>query len=144
MFKAAALAGVYEAKAKVAGWSDDEISDLAAAALPGTPYPLLTAPGGNFVSGTLRTYGRGALEGLGGAAVGGLSGAALAALITRMGGANPDIAKQLLALGAMSGGSVGASVGALHGGYASRRNQRKETGDYHWAGFNRGKKEEQK
>lgn len=145
MFKVAALAGIHTAKAKVAEWTDDEKMDLALAlGLPGlTGVPLAqqiasgaTAPGGHYIQGPLREMGRGMLEGVGGAAAGGLSSAALAALLSRK--------PELIQAAGMIGAGLGGAAGAAHGQYASRRNQRAETGDYHWLGHNRGKADDAK
>ena len=143
MFKAAALAGVRQAQQKRAEWSEDEIADAALAS--GLPYltgipgagllaSAATAPGGHYIKGPLREFGRAALEGTGGALAGGLSATGLAALLSR---GRPEL---VLPAGIL-GTALGAAIGGSHGVYASRRNQRAETGDYHWAGHNRGQEE---
>lgn len=171
MFKEATLAGVYAGRSKVAEWSQDELADLVIASkIPSGFIPLgteiasgATAPGGHYVMGPLRESVRGALEGVGGGILGGVTGAALG----RAFGGPPRVKFKYRAvaphmsqervlrenleaamradpavLPALLGATVGTAAGTIHGGYASRRNQREETGDYHWAGHNRGKKEE--
>ncbi len=131
-----------EARHKHSEWSDDEKMDALVSSGLANVVPFggpvlsgLTAPGGRYIQGPLREGGRGLLEGLGGVAAGGVAGAGLAHLLGLPNKAENPKGLILAALGAGAGGLAGG----IHGQYASRRNQRAETGDYHPFGHNRGK-----
>jgi hypothetical protein len=143
---------------KLGEWSDDEKMDaLIASGLASSVVPFgnealsaATAPGGHYVQGPLREVGRSILEGTGGAIAGGIGGAALEHLLRRSGvgharpprGTTPTTAGAAPGMtGGLLGALLGGGVGAAHGRYASRRNQREETGDYHWQGHNKGRHE---
>jgi hypothetical protein len=130
---------VNEGISKVAFDSEDQVADALIPTFGGPLGSALTAPGGRWINGPLREMLRGTFEGgvggMAGTAGGGLLGAALGAALRR---------PELGAVGMALGGGIGSTAGAMHGAYASRRNQRKETGDYSTLGHRRDKDKQKK